>query len=188
VSGRWSPGIGDPSLGGWLTVLAYFVAALLCFRVFLKPRCYAGTTVILRDRERWCWLALSALMIFLCINKQLDLQSLFTQIGRDIAKSEGWYANRRAVQLRFILIFVAASALAGGAVMMIAARARNHWVRLAALGTILILIFIVVRAASFHHFETILDARMMGLRYNWIFEVTPVALIGWAAAKSARWR
>ncbi len=186
MTARWSPGIGDPSFGGWFTVAAYFIAALLCFHVFRKPAYQPGTGTLLSDRERWGWLALGALMMFLCINKQLDLQSLFTQFGRDMAKAQGWYAERRAVQLRFILIFTGVSALFGLAIMGIAWRAKNHMVRLAALGAILILVFIVVRAASFHHFETVLDRRMMGLRFNWIFEVTPVAMIALAAARSAR--
>ena len=27
---RWRPGIGDPTFMGWLTVVAYFTASLLC--------------------------------------------------------------------------------------------------------------------------------------------------------------
>jgi hypothetical protein len=29
--GRWSPGIGDPSPLGWITVVLYLVVAWLCF-------------------------------------------------------------------------------------------------------------------------------------------------------------
>src|SRR5262245_10532966 len=31
--GNWSPGIGDPSVVGWVTVVLYFFAALICLRV-----------------------------------------------------------------------------------------------------------------------------------------------------------
>ena len=36
ADGRWVPGIGDPSLMGWLTVVAYFVTAFLCYRASRK--------------------------------------------------------------------------------------------------------------------------------------------------------
>jgi len=37
----WMPGIGDPTLLGWLTVAAYFTAAGLCLRAALR----AGTEI-----------------------------------------------------------------------------------------------------------------------------------------------
>ena len=33
--GNWSPGIGDPSIGGWLTVLLYAAAAWATLRLLL---------------------------------------------------------------------------------------------------------------------------------------------------------
>src|SRR4051812_4569456 len=32
ADGRWHPGIGDPGVVGWLTVVAYFAAAGLAYR------------------------------------------------------------------------------------------------------------------------------------------------------------
>ena len=52
------------------------------------------------------WFALCGVMVFLGFNKQLDLQTCFTQVGRDMAHSEGWYESRRTVQLIFIVILV----------------------------------------------------------------------------------
>jgi hypothetical protein len=40
----------------------------------------------------------------LTINKQLDLQSAWTEIGRLIAIGEGWYGRREVVQLYFIIV------------------------------------------------------------------------------------
>ena len=42
-------------------------------------------------------------MLALGINKQLDLQSLATQIGRDVIKAWGLYSERRELQFGFIL-------------------------------------------------------------------------------------
>jgi hypothetical protein len=170
IPGRWNATIGDPTPMGWLTVLAYAVAAYLCLRVYLQSGQQSG-------RERLSWLFLSALMAFLCINKQLDLQSLFVQVLRDMARADGWYSERRLYQARFVKGFALVGALVGAIVMIFAMRARNIWARVAALGTLLIIGFIVIRAASFHHVDVVLKSTLAGLRYNWILELTPISLI-----------
>jgi hypothetical protein len=182
---RWTPGIGDPSRGGWLTVFLYGIAAILCFRTFLMPGRLAKTGGVLSVRERWGWLALSVLMAFLCLNKQLDLQSLFTHIGRDIARQQGWYGERRAVQKLFVIGFGGMSAVFGATILWFSLKARNAWVRLATLGAVLLCSYIVIRAASFHHVELITDASILGLRWNWIFENVPILMIITAALQSS---
>src|SRR5580693_6074196 len=85
--GRWKPGIGDPTVMGWVTVAAYFVAVIGCFLAAWREPLPDGTRRP-RSRPSKFWLALAALMVALGINKQLDLQSLATQIGRDAIR--GW--------------------------------------------------------------------------------------------------
>ncbi|HVZ33497.1 MAG TPA: hypothetical protein VG963_13790, partial [Polyangiaceae bacterium] len=108
ADGRWHPGIGDPSVLGWLTVVAYFVAAVLAFRalrVHLGRARRGGASAQAGDElllARFWGLVLAA-MILLGINKQLDLQTLFTEIGRDLAHAQGWYETRRRYQVAFIL-------------------------------------------------------------------------------------
>jgi len=113
---EWSPTIGDPTLMGWLTVLAYFLTAWLCLRAFNTERSgperpYRQTIpALLRVlRKSWpdppllarraaLWLFLAIVFFCLGINKQLDLQSLVTQVGRTVAHTQGWYDQRRMVQ------------------------------------------------------------------------------------------
>src|SRR3954464_9311371 len=92
---RWRPGIGDPTFIGWFTVIAYFFAAYLCRR--------AAGEGLNRRKVRWFWNGLTVLLILLGINKQLDLQTELTFIGRDFAKATGWYEDRRIVQAIFIV-------------------------------------------------------------------------------------
>ena len=64
------------------------------------------------------WATVVFYLVALGLNKQLDLQSLLTAVGRDIAVAQGWYAQRKGVQL----VFVAVVALVGmGAIGLIAA-------------------------------------------------------------------
>jgi hypothetical protein len=180
---RWRPQIGDPSFMGWLTVAAYAAAAALCFIAANRfpVTADAGET----RRRRRMWLGIGVLMSFLCINKQLDLQSLFTDVGRVLATREGWYDQRRTVQR----LFVIAVAAAGATTFMIMAWKIRLVLResiILLLGLTSLITFIVIRAASFHHFDVFIGSELLGIRVNWILELGGIALVALSAAKSAR--
>jgi hypothetical protein len=170
---RWRPVIGDPNVMGWVTVAAYALAALT-----------AGVAMWRSEKiaDRRMWALVTILMTLLCINKQLDLQSLFTDIGRVMAGREGWYEERRGVQKVFVLGVVGSSALLTA---FMAWRFRNFWKRhfLLAAGLAFLLTFIVVRAISFHHVDVFLKREISGVRMNWFLELGGIALI-WGAAVS----
>src|SRR5687768_5262697 len=83
---QWHPGIGDPTFMGWVTVAMYFLAALLCARAAfaLPPRS-------LKSQERVFWFFLCVVLLFLGVNKQLDLQTWLTLTGKRVAIAQGWY-------------------------------------------------------------------------------------------------
>jgi hypothetical protein len=169
---RWRPGIGDPTFGGWFTVIAYFVAAYFCWRA-------AGNSLYGR-KVRWFWNGLAVLLILLGINKQLDFQTELTFLGRDFAKATGWYEERHIVQAIFIVCIAV-----GGIVTMSALfwvyrfELRRLWPALA--GVAFLMSFIVIRAASFHHVDQFLRFAPAGLRMNWLLELGGIAAIAWPA-------
>ena len=71
---RWRPGIGDPSFMGWLTVAAYAGAAFTAWIAARRTSRAPGTV----GGSRGTWILVTILMVLLCLNKQLDLQSLAT--------------------------------------------------------------------------------------------------------------
>jgi hypothetical protein len=180
---RWRPQIGDSSFMGWLTVAAYATAAVVCFIAASRfpVTADAGET----RRRRHMWLGIGVLMSFLCINKQLDLQSLFTDVGRVLATREGWYDQRRAVQRWFVIAVAAAGAMTF-VIMAWKIRSILRESIVLLLGLSSLLTFIVIRAASFHHVDVLLGSELLGIRVNWILELTGIALIALSAAKSAR--
>jgi hypothetical protein len=183
AEGRWRPGIGDPTVLGWVTVAAYLVAALGCALAAWREPLLDGTRRP-RARPSRFWLALAVLMLALGINKQLDLQSLATQIGRDLIQAWGLYSERRELQFGFIL--VVASICAGAlAAFFWAARStlKTRWPAIA--GMLFILGFVVIRAASFHHIDAFLAARLGGVKWNWILELGGIAVVGVAAFRIA---
>ena len=112
---RWIPGIGDPSFMGWLTVVAYFATAWLCYRASRRASGHDSDPYAQPEpKVAWVWLGLALLLTALGANKQLDLQSLLTQIGKDMAHAQGWYKSRRVVQAIFVTGIGLGSLVIGG--------------------------------------------------------------------------
>ncbi len=169
----WRPGIGDPTIIGWITVAVYLLASGISF--------YAANRAQLSS-VRWridshFWLMMGLLLLALGINKQLDLQSLFTELARAAAKSGGWYEQRREYQRLFVLS-IAGAAMGVAAILMVWARRLSRSQKAAVLGTCFLLAFILIRAASFHQVDQLLSRNVLGARWNSIFELLGIGLIG----------
>jgi hypothetical protein len=173
--GHWSPGIGDPSAVGWLTVLLYAVAAVVCLLVARKiPQGEASAPTSRREVRLW-WIFFILLML-LGVNKQLDLQTALTELGRILAREEGWYARRAHVQKEFIAALCGGAALAGVILLVLLRRLGVH-AKVAALGMCFIAVFVLIRASSFHHVDQFLSARLVHLRMNWILEMGGISVV-----------
>lgn len=166
----WSPGIGDPSIRGWLTVAIYALSALVAGRVAIAapfPRRSKR-----RERVFWTYLALG--LVLLTINKQLDLQSFMTAIARCAAQAEGWYEQRRFLQAIFILVFGLGLMLLGLYFLWLL-RGTMKRSTLPLLGAILVVGFVLVRAISFHAVDKLihlsLPAWALGVNVNFLLEV-----------------
>jgi hypothetical protein len=85
-NGNWKLGIGDPTPVGWITAIAYLAASLACAVVWTADRRARRHG---RPGSPVFWLSLALLLLFLGINKQLDLQTLLGDIGRRKARAEG---------------------------------------------------------------------------------------------------
>lgn len=165
---RWSPQIGDPDLAGWLVTLAYLGAALLAFLVWRRAN--------VGRRERLFWLMILGLILFLGLNKQLDLQSALTATGRCIAKFQGWYAERRAFQRHFIeaLFAGALAVMALGLWMMRRHMRRNSP---AMIGLAILAAYVAERAGGFTHLDALVSQKALSATGNFLFEISGLLLI-----------
>lgn len=171
--GKWSPGIGDPSVAGWLTVVLYAAAAWTTWRLLRDWEALSPGAAL---HEDWFWKMLLIGLVLLGINKQLDLQSALTEIGRMLADQQGWYENRRQVQIAFIVGIAIMGVTVLGATLNLTwgAPSATFW---ALLGSTGLLVFVVIRAASFHHIDEMLGKDISGLRINWLLEMSMLLVI-----------
>lgn len=168
----WRPGVGDPTVAGWSSVVLYLAsgACALMVAVFLD-RTGGG-----RSEMRF-WAVIAVLFGMLAVNKQLDLQTLFTDIGRIVAKRQGWYEDRAIVQGLFV------TAVFGGGVAAAVILARL-WrrspapARLAQAGALLVAGFVALRASYFHGLDRFISAQMLdALHLNTLLEAGGTALV-----------
>jgi hypothetical protein len=171
--GSWSPGIGDPTVGGWVTTFVYFATVAQMWRVARR---------IDRVSFEWTvWRLILLCMLALGINKQLDLQTAFTEAGRILAHHQGWYENRQAVQKMFIAALGGAAA-AGCIAIAVIAYQMPRSTRLALCGLVVLTAFVLIRAASFHRVDILLGMSTLGLKVNWILEIGGILLVLLAGA------
>ncbi len=177
--GQWSPGIGDPNVAGWVTVVLYVAAAWTCTVVARRLRPQVKTGEVPR-REFAAWWLLSVLLWSLAVNKQLDFQTAFTEIGRMLARKQGWYGSRAPVQRAFIggLCGIGLSCVVA---LLVVLRGLGVAVKVAALGMCFIGVFVLIRASSFHHVDQFLGHRLVHLRMNWILEMGGILVVLGAA-------
>lgn len=212
--GDWSPGIGDPDFMGWFTVAAYLLAFWLCVAAYrnLRRRAHLSSSVRARGlsppmlsafafslvgsrgrlerlprelRVQTLWWGLAGMMLFLAVNKQLDLQTALTEIGRMVARRWNLEGVRRQVQVVFIACVVLVSAFVFRAAMRLG-RAHGWPAKIALAGMVFLLGFVAVRATSFHHVDELLGFRLAGFKMNWLLELTGIGLVAAGARASTR--
>lgn len=157
---------------GWVTVAFYLLAAWLCW----KASCAARSHNNRPDNNGRLWIYIALLLLFLGINKQLDLQSALTEAGRILAHANGWYEQRHLVQR----VFIGSITVLGVTIFIVgvyAARKEFREMLLALLGVAWLITFVLIRAASFHHVDRFIGLELGSLKMNWLLELGGIALI-----------
>jgi len=169
----WQLSYGDKTIFSWIIVFLYLLAAYTSFRL---GAALSKSNQSIFSYENIFWYFISGLMIFLAFNKQLDLQSLLTILARDAAIRNGWWAVRRSYQFWFIGGMLAMSTgLLIFFIYILRGTIKNNY--LAIMGLFLLLVFILVRAISFHHFDKLIGLSFIGIEINFMLEFSGIILI-----------
>ena len=176
-SGDWQLAVGDPTWLGWFTAAAYVAAACLCVRAARAP----GDAELGSRRLAGFWLLLALLLLALGENKQLDVQTFVIERLRDLARAEGWYAQRRRYQRLFVAVCGGAS-IAALCALGVALRPVWPRVRLGLLGLAVLLGFVLLRAAVFQRVGPVWLAHSEPL-HAWL-ELLGIGVLGWAALRA----
>ena len=178
--GRWHWQLGDPDPGSIFVTRLYLLSAAVCYAAARS----CGRRGSLCDKSPMTahrfWLVLTGLLVCLGVNKQADFQSLLTLFGRDFLRSMDLYDVRRAIQATFVAGIAVIACTSIVACWWIVRRLSWH-PQIATAGLALQSAFIMTRAASFHHVDTMLGLQLGNLKLNLLFESTGLLVILLAA-------
>lgn len=178
VNGHWRPGIGDPTFMGWLITAAYLIASGLCGVCAWRTD---RISPIYRSRHHcaflWC---LAMAMLLMGVNKQLDFQCWIIAVGKEMALAQGWYSQRRIFQMWLI-----AGIMISGLILLIwlGWKLKRLWRQygLALFGILLLITFVIIRAAPLSHVAEFRSWQPVGGVINSILELTGIGLVGISA-------
>ena len=186
-------------IAGWVIVACYFVVAGFCAWALRVARAgamqaahHAGVERRASARTRayqasmLFWGLLATLFLFLGLNKQVDLQTWLTDLGRRVAEAQGWYEQRRAVQTVFVFVVLGVGLLLLGVLLYLTRDLLPRHV-LAFAGMVLLGCFLFARASSFHDIDEVLSYRMLGIQLRWAIELAGIACVGVSALRNSWW-
>ena len=158
----------------WIVAVAYFAVA--------ASAAYASGAAPNRA-ERTFWTIIAIALVAFGLAKQVRIQGELTNWIRIQARAYHLYDHRQLAQYPFLLIVLAA----GLFVTMRFWNSRRHWrrpVAVAALGFLLLTIFLLVRAPSLHAIDPFMYKSWLGLRSGWWIELSFLLVIGGAAVSA----
>ncbi|HEY8172408.1 MAG TPA: hypothetical protein VIH21_04920 [Dehalococcoidia bacterium] len=164
-----------------LRALAYLVAGLLCLVASTREVDAADSRT--QQLVRLFWLGLAAMLVVLAFSRMFDLGPWLTDRGRDMAKAQGWYDERRRFQSRAVEAILLAGAMGVfiGVLWFFRAAYREH--PLAFIAAVYIVCFVLVRAISLHQVDSVLYRHPVhGVRVNALLELAGIGLMIAAAA------
>lgn len=169
-----SPLFGDPTIVGWVITTAYAISALLALLISINANHYYHPHTV--NIQKWFWIIIALCMLFLCLNKQLDLQTTLTRIGKSYAKNQGWYQYRRAIQAGFILsLLILFSTFFFINFEKIKEIFKSNWV--AFMGFFIILLYVFGRALYFYHLSERLNLQIFQSEKSWIIELVGISFL-----------
>lgn len=138
----WWAFAGDPLISGSVFMLSYGLAAWQILRVAARSD----------GRERQYWRLCGWLFAFQVLNTNLDLHGMIFTTGRCLAKAQGWYEDRREVQMW--LLFGLAMLIVLVLLLVLTLFARNIFGDLIlTTGMVIALGFTLVKGINFHGLE-----------------------------------
>jgi hypothetical protein len=141
---EWTGRFGDNDFLGWLITFCYVITVLASLHYII---------ILSRNQEpqkKTLWICITVFLLILGINKQLDLQTLFTITGRAVASAEGWLEYRRIIQEYFAIGIFSCIGLLGIIVLWYVRKILvASWLEL--MGTSILLVFVLIRTASISH-------------------------------------
>lgn len=167
-----------------LRVVAYGLVALLAVSWGVRERRWIAVHHV--DWWPFYWFMSAALLVVIGVGRAGALGDLISEIGREQARSNGWYDTRRSLQAA-VVIAVAVVWFLGVAVavLRVPPRRRRYLPHVILLSTIIA--FAAIRLVSLHQIDTVLYRRdVAGVRIVALVELSLLAATALVTVTTAR--
>jgi hypothetical protein len=171
---------------GNLIGIIYIFSAIFCFYCSYSLNQLNRRQKLLFASEARLWLFLGlGLLSLLCVN-QADIWTGITQAGRDVARREGWYRDKDAVQAIAVMAAAIIGFLTSLMVLAYVYHMEDRWLRVATPAFVLLTSFALIKAVSVHAIDGLLAKRLYGVSLNFALEFGLLVAVIFCAWKSKR--
>ncbi len=162
------PFFKDNDVIGWVITLTYFMIACQCYLLLNQQTRKLAEVQLLQ--------CLTLIMLFLCINKQMDVQTIFINALREFTNEQENLVYRLWIKV------ISSAILLSLAVWLIACKHQSILLlfkkaSILMTGLSLLLIFSLLRFASFAHFDVLLPHHKQLTRFHHHLELIALLLI-----------
>ena len=171
---------GDSGFDGWGIFFVYLVAAWLCLRNARGSVALAAAGVRrvaeARSRRRF-WGALAALILFLGISRQFDLQALAASAMRGLLLVDDVYGERSGLQIGLI-VAIGSFGMIGLLIALVTFRRAEPSVLAALVAAAVLIAFTIIRTISLHDLDHFLSiAPIPYVRVDDLIELGLLAIV-----------
>ncbi|MFL6735214.1 MAG: hypothetical protein ACJ8EY_11050 [Sphingomicrobium sp.] len=126
--------------------------------------------------ERAFWGGASLLLLFFAVAKATHLQGSISNWLRMTARGEGWYGSRATLQYAVLLLIILGVVLV---VMKVRTSPRRPKPNIVAAGATMVVLvgFILIRAASIHEIDPAMTRSFTGIPFGWWMELAFLAIL-----------
>jgi hypothetical protein len=163
--------VGDPTVVGWTTFALYLLASAGCLRCGLTNGDFKNHSAV-----RQMWRVQAGVLLFLGLNKQLDLQTPLIQFGKRLALSLGWHEYRGVIEIAFFAGLVAVI----GLLVVKHSKAARSFARkhpLTASGDVLVGAYILIRTIYMDHLGEMMGFDLDKVPGLWSVEILGLVLV-----------
>lgn len=168
-----------------LRVAAYLIAAALCALAGVRDRQSRESSLL-----ALFWFALATLLLVMGLSRMFDLAATITDWGRDYARDQGWYNDRREYQRLVVEGILAAGVAFGSLALVWFFRSAYRERPLAFFAIVFLMTYVLIRAVSLHQIDAVLYNRPIeGVRIASLLELAGLAVLSLSAGIAAmQWR
>lgn len=172
--------ISNISIIEYLIALEYLISIIFCAAIITYSKDIAPPNQLLVFRVFFVCIAI--ILIIITVARFLHLYIIITETGRFISKTQGWYNDRRGLQMMIVSGISVAGILSIILMERIKGPLGKYWFSIC--GLILLISYIFIRLISYHSVDRFFNMEITGIKLGELVELTCMTWVAVSLAAS----